>query len=178
LLVLLGSGGHTAEMLRLLEQLKSSEHANKYAPVQYIVTAGDAMSEGKAGRFEGLSERESICARIHRVPRARRVKQPWTSTPFSTMWSLIASIRILWTVPFDAFLCNGPGTSVPLAMLIFLPKILGFSTPPIIYVESFARVKTLSLSGRLLYPIVDLFLVQWADLAKAWPKAQYHGILV
>ena len=34
-----------------------------------------------------------------------------------------------------------------------------------IYIESWARVRTLSLSGRILKPLVDRFLVQWPQLA-------------
>ncbi|KAI9226542.1 MAG: UDP-N-acetylglucosamine transferase subunit alg14, partial [Piptocephalis tieghemiana] len=175
LLILLGSGGHTAEMLRLLQHLASSSHRDLYAPSQYLITAGDRMSEGRVRRFD--SQPSTLPSRLYPIPRARKVKQSWLTTPFTTAWSFVASIRILWCLSFDVFLCNGPGTCVPLALLIFIPKFFGFSTPPIIYVESFARVKSLSLSGKLLYPIVDLFLVQWPDLVQRWPKAQYHGVL-
>lgn len=45
----------------------------------------------------------------------------------------------------------------------------------IIYIESFARVDEPSLTGRLMYPIADLFLVQWEDMLKIYPKAIYAG---
>lgn len=45
----------------------------------------------------------------------------------------------------------------------------------IIYIESFARVYEGSLTGRLIYPIADLFLVQWESLCKVYPKAIYVG---
>lgn len=45
----------------------------------------------------------------------------------------------------------------------------------IIYIESFARVNKPSLTGRLCYPISDLFLVQWKDLTKYYKKAKYVG---
>jgi beta-1,4-N-acetylglucosaminyltransferase len=48
----------------------------------------------------------------------------------------------------------------------------------IIYIESFARVETLSLTGKLLYPFVDRFLVQWPELSKKLGQAEYKGILV
>jgi beta-1,4-N-acetylglucosaminyltransferase len=47
-----------------------------------------------------------------------------------------------------------------------------------VYVESFARVKTLSLSGKLLYPFVDRFIVQWPGLKEKWTRAEYLGVLV
>jgi UDP-N-acetylglucosamine:LPS N-acetylglucosamine transferase len=45
----------------------------------------------------------------------------------------------------------------------------------IIYIESFARVKDRSLTGRLVYPFADLFLVQWETLLECYPKAKYVG---
>jgi beta-1,4-N-acetylglucosaminyltransferase len=47
-----------------------------------------------------------------------------------------------------------------------------------IYVESIARVESLSLSGKLLRPIVDHFVVQWKPLKERYPKAEYYGLLL
>lgn len=57
-------------------------------------------------------------------------------------------------------------------------RFLGLVDTRTIYVESFARVKRLSLTGRLLYWVVDGFLVQWPGLKKNWPRAEYRGVLV
>lgn len=48
----------------------------------------------------------------------------------------------------------------------------------IIVVESGARVTTLSRTGRLLYPIADVFVVQWQSLLKRYPRAKYGGPLL
>jgi len=47
----------------------------------------------------------------------------------------------------------------------------------IIYIESFARVDTASLTGRLIHPIADLFIVQWEDGRRFFPKAVYGGTI-
>jgi hypothetical protein len=44
-------------------------------------------------------------------------------------------------------------------------QILGLRHTKIIYVESFARVKSLSLSAKLLRHVVDTFIVQWPEAA-------------
>lgn len=44
-----------------------------------------------------------------------------------------------------------------------------------VYVESVCRVRELSGTGRLLYPIADLFLVQWERLAGRYERAQFRG---
>lgn len=54
----------------------------------------------------------------------------------------------------------------------FLAKIRGTK---VIYIESFARVNNQSLTGKLVYPFADLFLVQWEPLLKLYPKAKYVG---
>ena len=39
--------------------------------------------------------------------------------------------------------------------LIAYPQFFGLQTPLVIYIESFARVKSLSLSGKLIRPLAD-----------------------
>jgi len=45
-----------------------------------------------------------------------------------------------------------------------------------IYIESWCRVKTKSGTGRILYYISNIFLVQWSNLLKKYGrKARYEG---
>lgn len=50
-----------------------------------------------------------------------------------------------------------------------------FRGKKVIYIESFARVYDRSLTGKLVYPFADLFLVQWKPLLRCYPKAKYVG---
>ena len=45
----------------------------------------------------------------------------------------------------------------------------------VIYIESFARVNNKSLTGKLVYPFADLFIVQWESMLELYPKAKYTG---
>ncbi len=45
----------------------------------------------------------------------------------------------------------------------------------VIYIETFANIKTKSMSGKLVYPIADKFIVQWESMLKLYPKATYGG---
>ncbi len=60
-------------------------------------------------------------------------------------------------------------------MAALLYKVLLFRPCRVIFVESFCRVGTISLSGKLLYHVVDRFIVQWPQLTKAYPRAEYIG---
>ena len=55
---------------------------------------------------------------------------------------------------------------------ILLGKLKGSR---IIFIESFAKMKTPTITGRLVYRIADLFIIQWEALKKYYPKAVYGG---
>lgn len=50
----------------------------------------------------------------------------------------------------------------------------------LVYIESIARVRRLSLTGNILYKlrIVDQFFVQWPRLQKCYPRTKYLGRLM
>ena len=41
----------------------------------------------------------------------------------------------------------------------------------VVYIEVFDRYKKATLTGKLVYPIVDKFIVQWEEEKKVYPKA-------
>ena len=45
----------------------------------------------------------------------------------------------------------------------------------IVYIETLANSKTKTATGRLIYPIADLFIVQWEEMLKLYPKAKFGG---
>lgn len=48
----------------------------------------------------------------------------------------------------------------------------------IIFVETGARVREPSLTGRFMYRFSDLFIVQWEPLLRHFPKATFGGLLM
>ena len=209
LLVVLGSGGHTAEMLSMLQSLPS--FPEKYTHRTYVVSSGDGFSAQKAADFERsleVHESEDRAYDIVTVRRARRVHQTLLTAPWSTLQCLWDCTKVLQgTHPQqprghgypDLILTNGPGTGVCVVLASIVLLCLGLSRPQqpnaeatsaeeksyrhsgqmrTIYVESWARVKTLSLSGTILLPLVDRFLVQWPRAVDAGSRAEYVGSLV
>jgi UDP-N-acetylglucosamine transferase subunit ALG13 len=65
----------------------------------------------------------------------------------------------------DVIFCNGPGVCVPVVLSSIFLAFLGVHTRArIAYFESFTCVEHLSLSGRILLALADLFAVQWWGL--------------
>ena len=82
----------------------------------------------------------------------------------------IRSIKILRKFSPDVIVTTGAHTCVPMC---YIAKL--FFHKKIIYIETFANVTTKTLTGRLIHPISDIFVVQWEALKKKYPKAVYWG---
>ncbi|KAL7533451.1 hypothetical protein ACHAXR_005240 [Thalassiosira sp. AJA248-18] len=116
---------------------------------------------------------------VHRLPRAREVHQSYLSSIFTTLHSFIQTLLLLWKVRPELILANGPGTCVPVIYSAFLFRVLWpLLGCKVIFVESLCRVQTLSLSGKLVYPIVDQFVVHWPYLQKKYPLVEVCDVFV
>lgn len=178
LMAVVGSGGHTTEILRLLEHLSSA-----YSPRHYIIADTDEMSAQKINSFELYrADRDPSTMfpkyYIHRIPRSREVQQSWPSTVLTTLYASWLSFPLTYRVKPDLVLCNGPGTCVPICVSALLLGILGIKKVIIVYVESICRVEHLSLSGKILFHLSDYFIVQWPTLKEKYPKSVYLGRIV
>lgn len=67
----------------------------------------------------------------------------------------------------DYFISTGALISIP---VLLLGKLYG---KKIIFIETFARVESGSLSGRIAYLFADVFIVYWKNLLKYYPNAVY-----
>lgn len=169
--ILLGSGGHTGEMMRIVSKMEMPN-----ATRTWIYSDGDNSSLSKAKEFE--EKRTTATTNYISIPRARQVGQNYILSIPTTLYSfVISAIKLLNHKP-DVLLLNGPGTCVPVAYILFFYKFLGLCKTKIIYIESLARVSKLSLSGLLLLPISDRFIVQWQNLYHQYNRVEYYGVLI
>ncbi len=113
----------------------------------------------------GIADEMKSEHRVHTVPDVLRHK------PWSWFAGLIPSLRIAWKERPDVVISTGAGAIVPFCVFA---KMLGAK---LIFLESMAKVVKPTWTARMLYPISDLFLVQWPDLVKFFPKAQFKGRL-
>lgn len=167
-MVFWGSGGHTTEMIRLLSNLRR----DKYSPVWFVKSHSDSTSENKIMAAKQLSQIQSSWSTVYR---SREVKQSWFSTIITSMYCFIDCFLLVLKQKPQLIICNGPGTCVLICYSAFILRLLGIHYPVIVFVESFCRVESLSLSGRLIYPIADKFIVQWPQLASQYGRAEYLG---
>lgn len=154
-LIVIGSGGHTAEMLRLMNKINKS----KFMPRLYVLADSDTTSRIRVENDECGTEWS-----IASIPRSRYVNQSYVTSIFSTIYSIFMTVPLIISFKPDLVLCNGPGTCVPVCFVAFIMRLFHYADTSIIFVESICRVKTLSLTGLLMFIFADLIIVQWPEL--------------
>ena len=75
------------------------------------------------------------------------------------------AIKILKSEKPDLIISSGAAVAVP---FFYIGKIFGAKT---VYIEVFDRIDKSTLTGKLVYPITDKFIVQWEEMKKVYPKA-------
>lgn len=83
--------------------------------------------------------------------------------------NLIKNTVVAWKIlrkeKPDLIISSGAAVAVP---FFYVGKIL---RSKLVYIEVFDRIDKPTLTGRLVYPITDLFIVQWEEMKKVYRKA-------
>ncbi len=83
--------------------------------------------------------------------------------------ALIKNTVIAWKVlrkeKPNLIISSGAAVAVP---FFYLGKMMGAK---LIYVEVFDRINKPTMTGKIVYPIADKFIVQWEEQQKVYPKA-------
>ncbi len=155
--VVLGRGGHTAQTFALVDSLgENFEYV-------YLIGLLDKLTPKK------------IClpGRILRVFPPRLLPQDSrVMSVIRTVLTLFLSFLYLFVSRPNVIISCGTGMTVP---IFYSARTLGI---PTVFIESMSRVETLSMTGRILYGKVSLFMVQWKSLAEKIPRVVYGGQLL
>lgn len=137
------SGGHLGELLMLWPLME------RYDSV--LVTEETAYRAAVEG------------VRCHYLLQVNR--REWSCIPRLAV-NALRSLRIFLAERPDVIVSTGVLATVPLCLVC---KLFG---KRLIFIESYAKVKTPTLTGKLLYPFADRFYVQWQELLEFYPKAR------
>ncbi|GAB6099402.1 UDP-N-acetylglucosamine--LPS N-acetylglucosamine transferase [Halanaerocella petrolearia] len=148
LLLISSCGGHLTQLLKLEEMFKKYDF--------HIVTE-------KLDFTLNLREKYPVSFLIHG---GRNYPIRYF---FKFIYNLIKSFIIFALEKPDYVITTGAHTGVPMC---YIAKLFG---KKVIFIESFAKIKSPTLSGRIVYPIADLFIVQWEEMKKHYPEAIYPG---
>lgn len=86
--------------------------------------------------------------------------------------NIFQSLKVFLMERPDVIISTGAGVAVAMCWWgrIFSKKV--------IFIEDWCVVEKPSFSGRLIYPIAHLFIIQWEQLQKYYTKARFKGGLI
>ncbi len=98
----------------------------------------------------------------------------WFKNPLYFFPTLFTILKIMQKEKPEIIFSTGAEIAVP---VFWIAKI--FTNSRLIYMECSAQVTTPSMTGKALYNISDIFLVQWEPLLEKYgTKAKYCGSLI
>ncbi len=152
ILFIASTGGHLNELLQLKVLFKEYN--------SYLITEKDISTQGL--QIDGIKK-------IRYLTYGTRSKI--LVYPFVFIYNCFKSLFYYLKIKPKVIITTGTHTAVPMC---YIGKLFGSK---IIFIETFANRNTKTLSGRMVYPISDLFIVQWKEMQQLYPKSVYGGAI-
>lgn len=149
-LFIASTGGHLNELMQLKPMFKKYDY--------HIITEKDKST---------VSLKDDYGKKIDYL--VFGTKDHMLTYPFKFIYNCFKSLVLYIKIRPKYIITTGTHTAVPICYIgkLFRSKI--------IFIETFANINTKTLSGKLIYPIANLFIVQWESMLKLYPKAIYGG---
>ena len=137
------TGGHLSELMQLKKMFKHYDY--------HIITEKTKSN---------ISMRNKYKDRINFL--VYGTKDHMLTYPFKLLYNCFKSLFLYLRIHPDYIITTGAHTAGPMCLI---GKIFGSK---IIYIETFANRNRKTITGRLLYPIADRFIVQWPSMTKIY----------
>lgn len=82
------------------------------------------------------------------------------------------AIKILFKERPDIIISTGAAPAIP---FFYIGKLFGAK---LIYIEVYDRIDLPTLTGKIVYPIVDEFILQWEEQKRFYPKGTVIGGII
>lgn len=142
------TGGHLSELLKLEPLFKEFDY--------HLVTE-------KTKSNISLKEKYKVSYLVYGT------KKQLFSYVFKFAFNILKSFYLFLKYQPDYVVTTGTHTAVPLCYIAHLFK------RKVIFIETFANAKSQTQAGKIIYPIADLFIVQWESMLEFYPNAIYGG---
>lgn len=144
------TGGHLSELLQLQPLFELYDYS--------VITENTKSNKSLKEKFKG---------RMYYLPYG--TKSHLLKYLFIFTWIILKSLYLFIKIRPDIVVTTGTHTAVPMCYFakLFRKKV--------IFIETFANRKTPTASGKLVYPIADVFIVQWEEMLEQYPNAVYGG---
>jgi UDP-N-acetylglucosamine:LPS N-acetylglucosamine transferase len=97
---------------------------------------------------------------------------PTTRNIPNALRNLRLAVRLIRAERPDLIVSDGAGVAFP---FFLVARAFGVRT---VYVEVYDRINRSTLTGRLCYPLAELFVLQWPEQVKQYPRGKVVGGLL
>ena len=141
------SGGHFMQLKQLFKMTEKYD--------TYIFTEKNEIAKGYSNKYK-----------INYLKQQERKNVGFI---FEFIFNILKAFFItIWKNP-DVVISTGAGATTFVCLFV---KIFGGK---VIYIESFAKINSQTITGKIVYKFADEFYVQWEEMKKFYPKAHYNG---
>ena len=137
------TGGHLSEIMQLKKMFKDYDY--------HIITEKTKSNISMKNKYKD---------RINFL--VYGTKDHMLTYPFKLIYNCFKSLFLYFRIHPDYIITTGAHTAGPMCLI---GKIFGSK---VIYIETFANINTKTITGRLLYPVADRFIVQWPSMTKIY----------
>lgn len=144
------TGGHLTELLELKKMFKKYDY--------HIITEKTKSNASLKDEYKG-----KVNYLIYGTKHSK------FKYPFILLANCFISLYYYFKLRPDVVITTGTHTAAPMCCIakIFRSKV--------IYIETFANIRTKTVTGRCIYKIADMFIVQWESMLELYPNAVYGG---
>jgi UDP-N-acetylglucosamine:LPS N-acetylglucosamine transferase len=97
---------------------------------------------------------------------------PTNRNIFNLLRNTFVALKVLIKEKPDIIISSGAGPAIP---FFYLGKLMG---KKLVFIEAYERIDNPSLTGRLVYPLTDVFILHWEEQKKNFPRGVILGELL
>lgn len=119
-----------------------------------------------------ITTSDVVAEKLQKYGKCYVVRECNRQMPLKVIALLMRCLKVILSERPDVVISTGAAVG---CIMCFLGKLLGAK---VIWVDSIANVERISLSGRMVRHIADLFLVQWSELTWRYSNVEYAGAVI
>lgn len=154
--------GGIVEMKKICFIASTGGHFEQLIMLRPIMDRNDSFIITEKTSYEPVKD----VGKIYYLSQINRREKTWA---FKILLDTIKSLKIFIKEKPDVVISTGALATIPICLIakVFRKKL--------IFIESFAKINSPTLTGKILYRFADQFYVQWKEMMSFYPEAIYKG---
>lgn len=147
------TGGHWTQLNNIYKEFQKIDAIESRVKIKLITEKNDSNKDNKNVDFLYQQDRKS------------------KNLIFILILNTILSLYYVIRYRPHYVISTGAGGTI---LYLIFAKLMGSK---VIFIESYAKINSPTITGKIVYKFADIFYVQWPEMLKFYPKGIYKGSL-